>query len=76
MRTRRPSPSLFQSNRENLAALLTPNSIAVIHSNDIYPTNADAQHTFEQSSDLFYLTGVAQEDTILILYPDAKSTLR
>ncbi|QTN33204.1 aminopeptidase P N-terminal domain-containing protein [Akkermansiaceae bacterium] len=72
MRTRLPDPSLFVSNRKNLAALLAPNSIAVIHSNDIYPTNADAQHTFEQSSDLFYLTGVMQEDTILILYPDAK----
>ena len=72
MRTRRPDPSLFLINRENLAALLLPNSIAVLHSNDIYPTNADAQHPFEQSSDLFYLTGVAQEDTILILYPDAK----
>ena len=72
MRTRRPDPSLFVSNRKNLAALLAPNSIAVIHSNDIYPTNADAQHIFEQSSDLFYLTGVAQEDTILVLYPDAK----
>lgn len=72
MRTRRPDPSLFQTNRANLAPLLLPNSIAVIHSNDIYPTNADAQHIFEQSSDLFYLTGVAQEDTILILYPDAK----
>ena len=72
MRTRLPDPALFKSNRANLAALLAPNSIAVIHSNDIYPTNADAQHTFEQSSDLFYLTGVMQEDTILILYPDAK----
>jgi Xaa-Pro aminopeptidase len=71
MRTRLPDPSLFKSSRANLAALLAPNSIAVIHSNDIYPTNADAQHIFEQSSDLFYLTGVMQEDTILILYPDA-----
>ncbi len=72
MRSRLPDSSLFVSNRKNLAALLAPNSIAVIHSNDIYPTNADAQHIFEQSSDLFYLTGVTQEDTILILYPDAK----
>lgn len=72
MRTRLPDPALFKTNRANLATLLAPNSIAVVHSNDIYPTNADAQHTFEQSSDLFYLTGVMQEDTILILYPDAK----
>lgn len=72
MRRRLPAPSLFKTNRANLAALLGSNSIAVLHSNDIYPSNADAQHTFEQSSDLFYLTGVAQEDTILLLYPDAK----
>lgn len=72
MRTRLPDPSLFKTNRANLAALLAPNSIAVLHSNDIYPSNADAQLPFEQSSDLFYLTGVIQEDTILILYPDAR----
>ena len=72
MRTRLPDPSLFKSNRANLAALLAPNSIAVIHSNDIYPSNVDAQLPFEQNSDLFYLTGVDQEDTILILHPDAK----
>ena len=72
MRTRLPDPSLFKTNRANLAALLAPNSIAVIHSNDIYPSNVDAQLPFEQNSDLFYLTGVDQEDTILILHPDAK----
>lgn len=72
MRTQLPDPSLFKTNRANLAALLAPNSIAVIHSNDIYPSNVDAQLPFEQNSDLFYLTGVDQEDTILILHPDAK----
>jgi Xaa-Pro aminopeptidase len=72
MRTRLPDPSLFVSNRAALAGLLGPNAIAVIHSNDIYPSNADAQLPFAQSSDLFYLTGVAQEDTILILFPGAK----
>eukprot|EP00903_Cladosiphon_okamuranus_P003859 g3857.t1 len=45
--------------------------IAILHSNDIYPTNADATLPFKQSNDLFYLTGVAQEETILLLFPDA-----
>ena len=72
MRTRIPAAAVFKTNRSNLAALLSPNSIAIIHSNDIFPSNADAALPFEQSSDLFYLTGIVQEDTILILYPDAK----
>ena len=72
MRTESPSSSLFVRNRKNLAALLEPNSIAVIHSNEIYSSNADASLPFKQNSDLFYLTGISQEDTILLLYPDAK----
>ena len=58
-------------NRDNLRKLLKPNSIVIIQSNDIYPTNADGVMPFKQNSDLFYLTGVDQEDTMLILMPDA-----
>lgn len=72
MRTESPATALFVRNRKNLAALLEPNSIAVIHSNAVYSSNADASLPFKQHSDLFYLTGIAQEDTILLLYPDAK----
>jgi Xaa-Pro aminopeptidase len=59
-------------NRDNLRKLLKPNSIVILQSNDIYPTNADGVMPFKQNSDLFYLTGVDQEDTMLILMPDAK----
>lgn len=64
-------PELFIANRGRLRALLKPNSIVVVHSNDIYPTNADGTLVFRQQNDLYYLTGVDQEETILILMPDA-----
>jgi Xaa-Pro aminopeptidase len=53
-------------------AKLKPNSIAVFNSNDIYPVSADSTLPFEQHRDLFYLTGIDQEETILVLCPDAK----
>jgi Xaa-Pro aminopeptidase len=64
---------LFVKNRKRFAASLKPNSIALFTSNDILPTNADGAMGFVQNSDLFYLTGVDQEETILLLYPDAKN---
>lgn len=63
--------SFFQYNREKLRAILKPNSIVVLHANDIMPTNADGVMRFMQNTDLYYLTGVDQEDTVLILFPDA-----
>ncbi len=71
MRTRLPTPALFTFHRKSLAALLEKNSIAIVHSNDIYPSNADATLPFKQCNDLFYLTGVVQEESILLLFPDA-----
>lgn len=68
-------PSFFEGNRKNLAKLLKPDSIAVINSNDIMPSNADGLMRFKQNSDLFYLTGILQEDTILVLFPDAKQRI-
>ncbi|HEY2952738.1 MAG TPA: Xaa-Pro aminopeptidase [Verrucomicrobiae bacterium] len=62
---------LFLANRANLTRLLLPNSAAVVNANDILPTNADGTLPLRQSSDLFYLTGVDQEESILLLYPDA-----
>jgi Xaa-Pro aminopeptidase len=62
---------LFVQNRKRLVEKLKPNSIAVLNANDIMPTNADGSMHFKQNSDLFYLTGVDQEETILVLYPDA-----
>jgi len=46
--------------------------MVILHANDIYPTNADGTLPFKQNSDLFYLTGVDQEETILLLMPDAR----
>jgi Xaa-Pro aminopeptidase len=54
-----------------LKKLLLPNSLAVVNSNDILPTNADAVLLLRPSSDLFYLTGIEQEETMLLMYPDA-----
>ena len=71
MRYRPIDPQLFINNRANLAKLLLPNSLAVVNANDILPTNADGSLPLRQNSDLFYLTGVDQEETILLLYPDA-----
>jgi Xaa-Pro aminopeptidase len=65
------SPDFFVRNRANLRGLLKPNSMVILHANDIYPTNADGTMAFKQNSDLFYLTGVDQEETTLVLMPDA-----
>ena len=48
-----------------------PNSLAVVNANDIYPTNSDGVLPFTPNSDLFYLAGIEQEQSILLLYPDA-----
>jgi Xaa-Pro aminopeptidase len=65
------SPELFVENRRRLAALFPPNSLAVVNANDIYPTNADGTWPSIVCSDLFYLSGVEQEQSILVLYPQA-----
>ncbi|MEN8756619.1 MAG: aminopeptidase P N-terminal domain-containing protein [Akkermansiaceae bacterium] len=71
MRCEPVDPAFFVKNRENLCGLLKPNSLVVIHAHDVLPTNADGTHHFRQNNDLFYLTGVDQEETVLVLYPDA-----
>ena len=65
------NPRMFVQHRQNLARWLLPNSLAVVNANDILPTNADGSLVLRQNSDLFYLTGVDQEETILLLYPEA-----
>ena len=68
----KPFPSeLFQHNRKKLIAELPPKSIVIISSNDIMPTNADGSMGFKQQTDLFYLSGLDQEETLLVIYPDA-----
>lgn len=63
--------SLFIENRNNFIEKMKPNTIAVLTSNDVKHTNADDVMGFAQNNDLFYLSGIDQEETILILYPDA-----
>ncbi|MGB0991766.1 MAG: aminopeptidase P family protein [Akkermansiaceae bacterium] len=64
---------LFVQNRARLDALLKENSIVVLHSNDVMPTNADGTMKFVQNTDLYHLTGIDQEESVLILFPGAKS---
>ncbi len=66
------SSQLFIQNRNNFKEYLKPGSIAIFFSNDIMPTNADGAMGFKQNSDLFYLSGIDQEETILIIFPDVK----
>ena len=66
-------PSLFQKNRKKLASKLEPKSTAIIHSNDEMPRNGDQFYPFRQSSDFFYLTGIEQEKSVLVLCPNHKN---
>ena len=61
---------LFIKNRKNFMAQMKPKSIAVFNSNDIYPISADSTMSFEQHRDIFYLSGVDQEESVLFLFPD------
>jgi Xaa-Pro aminopeptidase len=70
MRYKKINNELFKLNRKRLIRELKPGSVAVFNANDIMPTNADGTMRFKQNSDLFYLTGVDQEETILVLCPD------
>ncbi len=70
MRYHQIDQQLFVNNRKNLVKNLKPNSVVVIHSNDIMPTNGDGTMPFKQNTDLFYLSGADQEESILLLAPD------
>ena len=61
---------LFIKNRKNFASQMKPNSLAVFNSNDIYPISSDSTMPFEQHRDIFYLSGVDQEESVLMLFPD------
>ena len=64
------NPELFVSNRNRFAGKMKPNSIAIFVSNDEVPSNGDALYPFKQNSDLYWLSGVTQEDSLVILFPD------
>ena len=68
---------LFIKNRKNFASAMKKNSLAVFNSNDIYPISADSTIPFEQHTDILYLSGVNQEESVLVLFPDCpKENLR
>jgi Xaa-Pro aminopeptidase len=71
MRPTSLQPAFYQNNRKRLAEKLADKSVAVFHSNHQMPSNADGTMPFIQNSDLFYLTGIDQEETILVLSPDS-----
>ncbi|MCS3800052.1 aminopeptidase P N-terminal domain-containing protein [Niastella sp. OAS944] len=62
-------PAIFIQNRKNFVARMDKNAIAIFNSNDELPNNGDALHKFKQNSDLYWLSGIDQEDTMVILFP-------
>lgn len=63
--------TLFIENRTRFVAKMQPGSMAFFNANDEMPRNGDANYLFRQNSDLFYLSGIDQEQTVLVLFPDA-----
>ncbi|HEY2648789.1 MAG TPA: aminopeptidase P N-terminal domain-containing protein [Puia sp.] len=64
------NPLIFKQNRQRFIKEMQPDSIAIFVSNDEIPSNGDAIYPFKQNSDLYWLTGIVQEDTMLVLFPD------
>jgi len=71
MRYKAIDNSLYIHNRKNFKKHLKPKSVAVFNSNDIMPTNADGAMPFRQNNDLLYLSGIDQEESVLLIFPDA-----
>jgi Xaa-Pro aminopeptidase len=65
------SAATYREHRARFRQLLEPGALAIFHSNDAMPTSADGTLPFRQASDIFHLTGIDQEETILLLFPDA-----
>jgi Xaa-Pro aminopeptidase len=77
MRYHQLNSQIFVENRKKFTGMMKPNSLAIFTSNDIYPTSADGHLPFKQHSDILYLSGADQEESILVLFPDAhKDSLR
>ncbi|MBL8002212.1 MAG: aminopeptidase P family protein [Flavobacteriales bacterium] len=71
MRYQPLSAATYREHRARFRQHLEKGGLAIFHSNDIMPTSADGHMPFKQASDIFYLTGIDQEETILLLFPDA-----
>tara|TARA_B100000609_G_scaffold199364_1_gene202384 strand:+ start:4627 stop:5919 length:1293 start_codon:yes stop_codon:yes gene_type:complete len=76
MRYNKIDTKLFRKNRKNFIARMKPNSVAFFNSNDIYPISADSTLPFEQNRDFFYLSGVDQEESVLMLTKNYKDITR
>lgn len=74
MRYKPLNSSIYNRNRLNFMNQMKEDSMAIFNSNDIYPVSADSELPFEQHRDIFHLTGIDQEETILILYPSSKDS--
>jgi len=61
---------LFINNRKKFSAKLATNTIAIFNANDVMPTNADGTMPFRQNNDLFWLSGVDQEESVLVIFPE------
>lgn len=73
MKYDRINKELYIKNRAKFTQLMKPNTLAVFNSNDIYPVSADSTLPFAQHRDIFYLSGVDQEESILVLFPNASN---
>jgi len=71
MRYKSPSPELFKQNRKAFSRKMEAGTLAIFHANEVYPSNGDATYRFQQDNNLFYLTGLDQEEIILVLFPEA-----
>ncbi|SKB69934.1 aminopeptidase P family protein [Daejeonella lutea] len=67
--------SLFKLNRLNFTKKLASNSIAIFQSHDEFPRSGDQNHTFKQNPDVFYLSGIDQEQSVLLLFPECPNPL-
>ena len=75
MRYKPINSSVYKNNRKSFSNEIDNLGLAVFNSNDIYPVSADTTLPFSQHRDIFYLSGIDQEETILILFPNAKNTI-
>ncbi len=69
------NPNLFIKNRKKFSDLLLNNALAVFNSNDIYPISADSTMPFKQHTDIFYLSGIDQEESVLLIHKDAQGKI-
>ncbi|MFM8379917.1 MAG: aminopeptidase P N-terminal domain-containing protein, partial [Planctomycetia bacterium] len=64
-------PAVFRAHRDALRGLVPPRSLVVVHAADVLPTNGDGTLRLVPAADLFHLTGIEQEESVLVLAPDA-----